>query len=192
MAPATQPTDAQLVEQVLSGDQAQYRLLVERHQQAVFNAAYRLLGQREEAADMTQEAFLRAYQALNTFQTDKPLAPWLCRIAINLSINRLKRQRHTLSLDDTQSGLDNASFDIPDSAGEPQAHILQQERQQVLRQAILGLSPEQRAVIELRHFQGHTYEEIAESLGLSLANVKSHLFRGRKKLRHILKKRGDV
>ena len=84
MASADKLTDAQIVGQVLTGDQAQYGLLVERHQRAVFNAAYRLLGNQEEAADIAQDAFLRAYQALASFQRDKPLAPWLCRIAINL------------------------------------------------------------------------------------------------------------
>lgn len=192
MAHAEQPTDAHLVRQTLAGQPAQYRLIVERHQQAVFNAAYRLLGHREEAADMAQETFLRAYRALDSFQTDKPLAPWLCRIAINLSLNRLKRRRPTVSLDDEQLGLEEAAFDIPDSAAEPQAQMLRHEQQQTLRQAILALPPEQRAVIELRHFQEQSYEEIADSLGLSLANVKSRLFRGRKKLRQILEKRGDL
>lgn len=191
MARADQPTDAQLVRHVLAGDQAHYRLLVERHQKAVFNAAYRLLGNQEEAADLAQDTFLRAYQALDSFQTDKPLAPWLCRIAINLSLNRLKRLQPTLSLDG-EHGSESAPFDIPDSSGEPQAHILQIERQQALRQAILALAAEQRAVIELRHFQGQSYDEIAESLGLSLANVKSRLFRARKKLREILEKRGEI
>jgi RNA polymerase sigma-70 factor (ECF subfamily) len=176
-------TDAQLIAQVLAGDQAAYRPLVERHQQAVYNAAYRLLGHRDEAADTTQEAFLRAYRALASFQPDKPLAPWLCRITINLALNRLKRQRPALSLDDDRH---QAGLELPDSQVEPQARLLQTERQQILRQAILQLPPEQRAVIELRHFQELSYEEIAANLDLSRANVKSRLFRARQKLRQIL------
>ncbi len=183
MTTAKQPTDAALVAQVLKDNQAPYRLLVERHQQAVFNAAYRLLGRREEAADITQDTFLRAYQALASFKQDKPLAPWLCRIAINLALNQLKRQRPTLSLDETANG---QTFDLPDMSSEPQAHLLQAEQQHILRQAILALPPEQRVVIELRHFQGQSYQEIATSLDVSVANVKSRLFRGRKKLRQIL------
>ena len=84
MTRAETPTDGQVVDQVLAGQQAAYRLLVERHQQAVFNAAYRLLGTQEEAADIAQDTFLRAYQALDRFEQDRPLAPWLCRIASNL------------------------------------------------------------------------------------------------------------
>ncbi len=183
MARTNTPTDAQIVAQVLAGEQAQYRWLVERHQRAVFNAAYRLLGHREEAADITQDAFIRAYQSLASFQRDKPLAPWLCRIAINLALNRLKRQQPTLPLDDDRWGV---TIELPDLSAEPQAHLLQVEQQHALRQAILALPPEQRVVIELRHFQEQSYDEIAASLDISLANVKSRLFRARKKLRQIL------
>ena len=185
MASPDKLTDSQIVGQVLTGNQSQYGLLVEHHQRAVFNAAYRLLGNREEAADITQDAFLRAYQALDSFQRDKPLAPWLCRIAINLSLNRLKKQRATLSLNEERDGM---AQEVADSSSEPQAKLLQAEQQQRLRQAILALPSEQRVVIELRHFQALSYEEIAAQLDISLANVKSRLFRARKKLRQILEK----
>jgi RNA polymerase sigma-70 factor (ECF subfamily) len=181
-----QLTDAEIIAQVLAGNQARYRLLVERHQQAVFNAAYRLLGQREEAADTAQDAFLRAYQALSSFQLDRPLKPWLCRIAINLALNRLKRQRPEISLD---GGQDEPGLELPDMSAEPQANLLRDERQQILRRAILALPPEQRAVIELRHFQELSYDEIAAALDVSLATVKSRLFRARQQLRQILEKK---
>jgi RNA polymerase sigma factor (sigma-70 family) len=119
-----QLTDAEIIAQVLAGNQARYRLLVERHQQAVFNAAYRLLGQREEAADVSQDAFLRAYQTLDSFQIDRPLKPWLCRIAVNLALNRLKRQRPALTLD---GGQEEPGLDLPDTSAEPQAALLQDD-----------------------------------------------------------------
>ena len=181
MASAEALTDAQLVADVLAGDQAQYRWLVQRHQRAVFNAAYRLLGNQEEAADITQDAFIRAYQALDSFQRDKPMTPWLCRIAINLSLNRLKHRRPTVSLDD-----DLNTFEIADASTEPQAQLLRVEQQRRVRWAVLALPPDQRAIIELRHFQGLSYDEIAAQMELSLASVKSRLFRARKKLRQIL------
>lgn len=185
MAPAEKPTDADLVSQVLAGNQSQYHLLVERHQRAVFNAAYRLLGNRDDAADIAQDTFLRAYNALGSFKRDKPLAPWLCRIAINLSLNRLKQMRPLLSLEDERAG---PALERPGASAEPQARLLQAERQQQLRQAILALPPELRVMIELRHFQEQSYEEMAATLDLSLSNVKSRLFRARKKLRQILEK----
>ncbi len=161
MAAADQLTDAQIVARVLAGDQAPYRLLVERHQRAVFNAAYRLLGHREEAVDITQDTFLRAYRALGSFQLDKPMTPRLVRIAINLALNRLKQRRPTLSLDGNPNG---ATFEIPNPSAEPQAKLLNAERQRALRQAILALPPAQRAIVELRHFQGQSYAEIAANL----------------------------
>lgn len=178
-------TDPQLVARVIAGDQALYRLLVERHHRTVFNAAYRLLGHKEEAADVTQETFVRAYQALASYHQDKPLAPWLCRIAINLALNRLKQQRPVISLDQDQA---EEPLEIPDVSTEPQAQVLQQERQAEVRQAILALPPEERTLIELRHFQEQSYEEIANGLNLSLANVKSRLFRARQKLRQFLER----
>ena len=183
MTPQVAPTDTDLVNGVLAGDQAQYQLVVERHYNAVFNAAYRLLGNQAEAADMTQDTFLRAYNALNTFRAGAPLAPWLCRIAINLSLNLLKRRKHTVSLDDESGGM---ALELPDLSAEPQRHLLQVERQTELRQAILALPPEQRTIIELRHFQELSYAEIANTLKISTANVKVRLFRARKRLRTLL------
>ncbi len=183
MAPADQLTDAQVVGQVLAGDQAQYRLIVERHQRAVFNAAYRLVGSQDEAADVAQEAFIRAYQALNSFQRHRPMSPWLCRIAINVALNRLKRRRPQVSLDDDWQ---SPALEVPDQSTDPQRSLLQAEQQQLLRQAIMTLPAEQRVIIELRHFQGLSYDDIASELDISLANVKSRLFRARKKLRQIL------
>lgn len=183
MERAEQPADAEIVRRVLSGDAGLYRVLVERHSPAVFNAALRLVGRREVAADIAQEAFLRAYQALARFDPARPLRPWLCRIAVNLSLNWLKRQRPTISLDNpgTAPALLASS---PDA--DPHNATLRLERQQILHRAILSLPPEQRAVIELRHFQELSYQEIADSLNLSLSNVKSRLFRARKNLRQIL------
>ena len=183
MRPQAAPTDTDLVKRVLAGDPAPYQLLVERHYTAVFNAAYRVLGSRAEADDMTQDTFLRAYKALDTFRAGAPMAPWLCRIAINLSLNQLKRRKRTVSLDQAAGG---AALELPDLSGEPQRHLLRDERQQQLRGAILALLPQQRAIIELRHFQELSYDEIAQALGISVANVKVRLFRARKRLRDLL------
>ncbi len=176
-------TEAEIVRRVLDGDTGLYRLLVERHSPAVFNAALRLVGARETAADITQETFLRAYQALPRFDLERPLAPWLCRIAVNLSLNWLKRRRPTVSLD-SPSLAPAVLADQPST--DPQTALLRQERRQILHRAIQSLPPEQRAIIELRHFQGLSYEEIAASLNLTLGNVKTRLYRARRHLRQIL------
>ncbi len=187
-APPEQLTDAAIVEQILAGDQAPFRLLVERHQRAVFNASYRLVGDHHQAADIAQEAFVRAYRSLHTFRRDAPMAPWLCRIAINLSLNWLKRQRPELSLEER---LDEHALELPDLSSEPQRRLLQGERQRSVQEAILALPPDQRTIIELRHFQELSYQEIAQLLGISVNNVKVRLFRARKNLRPILEGMGE-
>ena len=185
MTQQVEKTDSQIADQVLAGNQTQYQILVERHHRAVFNAAYRLLGNQAEASDITQDTFLRAYKALDTFRPGASMSPWLRQIAINLSLNALKKRKHALSLDTEQRG---TALEIPDFSAEPQRRLLQNEQQDELRQAILTLPPEQRAVIELRHFQELSYQEIAKILDISLSNVKVRLFRARKKLKEILEK----
>lgn len=188
MARHTHSSDGELVTKTLAGDDAAFRVLVERHTGAVFNTAYRLLGNRADAADAAQDAFLRAYRALDTFRPDAPLRPWLCRIAANVALNRLRRRKPTLSLDDDSAG---GAVVVPDVSAEPQRAVLRAERDRELRAAILALPPDQRAIIELRHFQELPYAQIAVALDISEANVKVKLFRARRKLRQILQKEAN-
>ena len=173
-----------LIERALDGDKAAFGRLVEAHQRAVFNIAYRLLGHRQEAQDVAQETFWRAYRALDRFDRDRPLAPWLYRIATNLSLNRLRRRPPpTVSLDAPPPGQPDAEpLPVADPGEGPVAHLLRAETQARIREAILALPPDDRAVIELRHFQGLSYAEIAAATQATLSSVKSRLFRARRKL----------
>jgi len=178
--------ERRLIERTLAGDDEAFGDLVERHQRVVFNIAYRMLGNRQEAQDVAQEAFWRAYRGLGGFDLSRPLTPWLYRIATNLSLNRLRRkQAPTVSLDAPPPGQPDAAdpLPVPDPAAGPSDRLLQVEAQAQIRQAILTLPPADRAVIELRHFQGLSYGEIAAALDTSLSSVKSRLFRARRKLR---------
>ncbi len=186
----THLSDGELVEITLTGDNTAFRTLVERHTDAVFNTAFRLLGNRADAADIAQEAFLKAFRALNTFRRDAPLKPWLCRIAANTALNRLKRRKPTLSLDDHPPDADPIA--VPDVSAEPQRAMLAAERDRELRAAILALPPDQRAIIELRHFQELSYAAIADTLEISVSNVKVKLFRARKALRRHLQKEANI
>ncbi len=172
-----EPSDRALVLRVRRGEDEAYGELVRRYQRSVFNVCYRLLGERREAEDLTQEAFLRAYQRLDTYDETRPFGPWMRRVAANLCLNHLSRRRPSqLPLDD--------EFDLPQEGGgaDPEASRLRAERAEAVRQAVLALPPHYRAVIELRHFQGLRYAEIAETLGLPLSDVKSHLYRARREL----------
>jgi len=175
------PSDRELAERARGRDPEAaadaYGELVRRYQASVFNVCYRLAGERRLAEDLAQEAFLRAYQRLNTFDLERPFGPWMRRVAANLCLSRLQTSPPpTFSLEDEHdepAGIEH---------GDPEAALEQAERARAVREALLSLPPHYRAVIELRHFQDLSYDEIAAALRLPLSDVKSHLFRARKLL----------
>jgi RNA polymerase sigma-70 factor (ECF subfamily) len=159
------------------GDTDAFGQLVIRHQQAVFNIAYRLMGNRQEAEDVAQEAFVKTYQTLDRFDLQRPFAPWLYRITTNTALNWIKRRRPEVHLDERLlSDLSNGQEGLASAT----------ERSERLRVAIAALRPNYRAAIELRHFQGLSYQEMSEVLDVPVSGVKSWLFRARSKLRKML------
>lgn len=184
-------TDQQLVTRTRSGRPDAYGELVRRYQTDVFNVIYRLTGEQQEALDLAQETFVRSYHALDTFDITRPFGPWIKRIATNLTLNTLQRRRvTTVTLTRTSAATDDTTeWELPDRSTEPETIYLTNERDTLVRNAILELPPHYRAVIELRHFQELSYEEIAEALDITLSDVKSHLFRARRHLRQRLEER---
>jgi RNA polymerase sigma-70 factor (ECF subfamily) len=171
------PSDQALVHETRGGDIEAYGAVVRRYQTSVFNVCYRMFGERREAEDLTQETFVRAYQRLNTYDPARPFGPWIRRIAANMCLNHLKRNRRIwLPLDD--------EHDLPDAG--PGVDLATAVEEKVdrsrIRDAIQALPPHYRAVIELRHFQGLSYEETARALSLPLSDVRSHLYRARQLL----------
>jgi RNA polymerase sigma-70 factor, ECF subfamily len=174
-------SDRELVSRSQNGDTRAYGELVRRCQDSVFNVCYRLLGERREAEDQAQEAFLRAYQRLAGFDLERPFAPWMRRVAANLCLNRLKSSRaQELELEEPDDYSAAPELD-------PRAIHEQGEAARSLRRLIAGLPPLHRAVIEMNHFQEMSYAEIAQSLGLPLSDVKSYLFRARRLLAERIK-----
>ena len=171
------PSDGDLVLRTRQGRLEAYGELVRRHQTSVFNVCYRLMAERAEAEDMAQEAFVRAYQRLATFDTSRPFGPWIRRVAANLCLNRFQRRTPAqVSLEDETDQVE------ADPSAAPEQARVQQEQAERLRAAILDLPPHDRAVIELRHFHDLSYQSIARTLDMSLSDVKSHLFRARRRL----------
>jgi len=176
--------ERELVARTLTGENDAFAELVRIHQQVVYNIAYRLVGWRETAQDLAQEAFLRAFKALRTFDQDRPFGPWLYRIATNLSINHVRQARlPTISIEGEDETFPLA---IPDVSSEPAARFARAEAQMQLRKAILSLPADYRAVIELRHFQGMSYAGMAQELDLPVGTIKTRLFRARRLLRERL------
>jgi RNA polymerase sigma-70 factor (ECF subfamily) len=159
------------------GDGEAFGELVRRHQTAVFNVAYRMLGHRQDAEDAAQEAFIRAYRAFVTFDLTRPLAPWLKKIAANVCLNRLEVVRPEMA------PLDDEMADAGTPGGtDPETVAQARELSDRVRSEILRLPPRYRVAIELRHFQGLSYDEMAEALQRPLSDVKSDLFRARRQL----------
>lgn len=169
----------ELVERAQRGETAAFGELVRVHQASVFNVCLRLMSERAEAEDAAQEAFIRAYGRLKTFLPERPFGPWMRRVAANVCLNRLEARQETLPLDEER-----------DEAAEltPEASRVQTEQSQAVRAALASLPTHYRAVVELRHFQELSYDEIAAELNLPLSDVKSHLFRARKILAEKLKR----
>jgi RNA polymerase sigma-70 factor (ECF subfamily) len=172
--------DRDLILRARRGETEAFGELVRRHQGSVFNVCYRLMGERREAEDMAQEAFIRAHARLATFDLERPFGPWMRRVAANVCLNRLEAEsRPQGALDDERDE------DDPHERPEPVAE--QRERSALLRAALASLPPHYRTVVELRHYQDLSYDEIAATLRIPLSDVKSHLFRARKILAEKLK-----
>jgi RNA polymerase sigma-70 factor (ECF subfamily) len=170
-------SDRTLVLRTRRGEVEAFGDLVRRYQTSVFNVCYRLLGERRESEDMAQEAFIRAYQKLDTFNEERPFGPWIRRVAANLCLNHLRRYTPpSMPLDDERdSALQAQGVD-------PETRRTRAERAEDLYAEIHRLPYHYRAVIELRHFHELTYAEISSVLEIPLSDVKSHLFRARKLL----------
>ncbi len=176
-------SDRQLVQRSLHGEMEAYGMLVQQHQDSVFNVCYRMLGERGLAEDLAQDTFIRAHQHLDTFDIERPFGPWIRRIATNLCLNDLKRQRPIIQPLD-----DELTVSVPTRSSIPEKAYDQLEQKQTIRQVLSELPPHYRAVIELRHYQDLDYQEIADTLQLPLNTAKSHLFRARKLLAKKLEK----
>jgi len=172
--------DVMLVQACLAGDSSAYSKLVDRYERQLFNVAYRITGSRDDAMDVTQAAFLKAYEKLNTFRPSGNFFSWIYRIAINEALNLVRGRRSTASLD----------LDAPDAHESPEEAARSSETRELVQAALSKLRPDQRAIIALRHFQGLSYGEIAEVFGIPPKTVKSRLLSARRRLREVLVERG--
>ena len=176
------PPDRELVLRARGGEPQAFGELVRRYQDSVFNVCYRMLGERQEAEDLAQDAFIRAFHRLGAFDESRPFGPWMRKVAANLCLNHLERSRPIqLPLDDERDRPLHATV-----LG-PEATLDRKQVGETVRRAILELPAHYRAVIELRHYQEMSYAEIAEALEIPLSDVKSHLYRARRRLAERLK-----
>ena len=186
-------TDALFLERLRRGDANAFERLVEERSGEIFGLLYRLTESRDEAKDLTQETFLRAFQNISSFRGDSDLRTWIYRIAINQARNRWRwwrrrRRDATFSLDSTDAGGRQSLLATlkSDKARDPEQDTLAHERESALRQALGTLRRVYREAVILRDIEGLAYEEIALALDISIGTVKSRLARGRQELRRKL------
>ena len=176
------------------GDTKAFEVLVERHQKKMLNIAFRMMGDYDEACDITQEAFVSAYKSIKKFKAEAKFSTWLYRIAVNHSKNRLKQlssiaKRREVSLDDSgetkTEGIVNQSL-INDA--NPGTQMERRERETQVQKCITSLDEEYREVLVLRDIQGFSYEDISDILKIPDGTVKSRLSRARNALKDCLTK----
>ena len=181
------PTDASLVEQALAGSQEAYRVLVERHGRPVLTLIARMVRDQGVAEELAQDAFVKAFGALRSFDPAYKFSNWMRRIAHNVAIDHLRKARPpVVSIDDNASGRDLA--DVLADGREPSAfeHAVRGDFRADLEAALARLRPEFRRLVVMRYIEDLSYDDIADIVGLPLGTVKSHLHRARAALGRLL------
>jgi RNA polymerase sigma-70 factor (ECF subfamily) len=180
--------DEALVRLAQAGDTRAFDELVKRYREKVYRLAFKILRHEEDAAEALQDAFLSAYRGLKNFKVESTFSTWLYRVATNAALMRYRRRRApTISLDQSQSPLEDAEpMAIPDWSAQPLDELLDAETREVLYESLMRLPEDLADVFIKRDIDGHSNAEVAESLGISVAAVKSRLHRARIGLREDL------
>jgi RNA polymerase sigma-70 factor, ECF subfamily len=178
----TATDDGALVRQCLAGETDAFDLLVERHRRQVYHVCYRFVNNHEDASDLTQDAFLRAYRALHTFKGNSAFSTWLYRVAVNVCLNRVSEKRAATEPID-QRELEDVRGELPDCG------VLRQEQAAAVRAAIARLPRKQRATMILRMYHELPHEQIAAILGSSVGAVKANFFHALANLKKLLQEK---
>ena len=176
------PDDRVLVDACLEGDRASFDVLVERHRRQVYQVCYRFVGNHDDASDLAQDVFIRAFRALRTFKGQAAFSTWLYRVAVNVCLNRVGARRLPTEAIDRREHVDMAA--------EPPEHaVIRHERAAAVRAAIAQLPRKQRATMILRVYHELPHEQIAAILGSSVGAVKANFFHALANLRKLLEDR---
>jgi len=175
-------SNSELVRKSQLGDKAAFEQLVIRHQDLVFSLAYKLTGNREMANDVAQEAFIRAWKAIEKFRGDSTFSTWIYRITVNTAwtLRKKAKKHNTLNIDDTYEPI------IIDEKKDPELVAINSDLSSVLINALDKIPIEQRIIVELKNIEGRSHKEIADYLDISVTAAKVRLHRAHQKLRQIL------
>lgn len=180
--------DNELIQAVIDGDQDAFAELVDRYQKPVYNLALRMVNQEQDALDLAQEAFVRAWRGLPGFRADARFSTWLYRLTSNLCIDFLRAQknRRTVSMTVEEEREETQQWQVPDPAPGPEEQTIEREHARQIRNAMAKLTAQQRQILTLRSIHGLSYAEIGQIMELKEGTVKSRLARTREQLRRIL------
>lgn len=181
--------DDVLVKRAMGGDEQAYTELVEKYQRALYFHILKMIKDKEQVNDLVQEAFVKAFDNLNTYSTNYAFSTWLYRIATNHTIDYLRKKKlKTLSIDEPMKTKDGEmQMQLEDESAGTDRNIIRKQRQNIVQNAIEDLPSKYRKVIEMRHMEEKSYQEIADVLDLPLGTVKAHIFRARELLYKALK-----
>lgn len=182
---------ARVIKKAKTGDQQAFGELIDLYQHKVYQICLRMIGNREEAEDLAQETFLRAYLNIDSYDIEKKFSSWLYRIATNVTIDRLRKKKPDYYLDAEISGTEGMTLYNHLAVDEklPEDQLLTLEMQEVVQKEIIQLSPKYRSAIVLKYIEDLSLHEISEVLNIPVATVKTRIHRGRealrKRLRHV-------
>jgi RNA polymerase sigma-70 factor, ECF subfamily len=180
-------SDVDAVARAKAGDRDGFRILVERHSRSVFRLAFRMTSNEQDAEDVVQETFLKAYRQLDKYEARSSFGTWLYRIAANCSLDLVRsRRRHEEQHDSGGSGEDDLMLRIPGTGPQPDRLAMSGEVGERVQAALSGLTTSERIAFVLRHFEGQSIEEIGAALGLNANATKNSIFRAVQKLRREL------
>ena len=183
----------EIIRSVLRGTVNDFEKLVTAYEKNVYNIALRMVGDPDDAADMTQETFIKAYRALSGFRGDSKFSSWLYRIASNVCLDFLRsRSRHPQVSLSTVDEDDRATFELPDMRQNPEEQLMKKLGMEAVRRGLEQLPEQQRQILVLRELGGLSYAELAQTLGLEEGTVKSRIFRARKRLCALLLCDGNI
>jgi RNA polymerase sigma-70 factor (ECF subfamily) len=183
--------DAAYVEQALGGDESAYKKLMQKYERPLYFFVQKMIKNRDIIPDLLQEIFMKAFNNLSTYNTNYAFSTWLYRIATNHSIDYLRKKKlQTFSIDQPVSTKDGEmQIELPDNSFEADQEVIQKQRKKIVEEAIENLPEKYKAVIQMRHMEEKSYQEIAEILDLPLGTVKAHIFRARELLYKYLKEK---
>ena len=189
----TEVSEKKIIEKVLGGDANAFEELVLRYEKTVYNLALRMVGDRDDAFDMTQEAFIKAYGSLSSFRGDSKFSVWIYRITTNVCLDFLRsksrKQQVSLTVSDDD---EDAHLDIPDPKADPEQQLIKKISMQSVEEGLKTLPDKQRQILVMRELGGMSYAEIGKALSIEEGTVKSRIFRARKRLCIFLLDSGNI